>query len=253
MYDGLMHDPRSAMRSGEMGGMRRPRRGMPMRDPRQTDPSSGVDDNEMESILRLLVSRRVPRFQYGGVVRRPTLGMLGESGPEAVVPLGQKQWRRPRTGAAMAPGATAGAAGDDPLGPEYISRFLRRRAQRTADARRRRAGTLSGLAGFDRMGQRQAMIDADISAGSDLSNELGEADLAGASGFVNYRRQLDRDEREAQRRRQEIEDQRRYEESQRGGIGGFLGEVAGGLIPGVGGLLKRGGGSRRDPMEDYGF
>ena len=30
----------------------------------------------------------IPRFQYGGVVNRPTLGILGEAGPEAVVPLG---------------------------------------------------------------------------------------------------------------------------------------------------------------------
>jgi hypothetical protein len=272
MYDELMGGGVRGLKLGGQGGgigrfpPRRPMRGfrkpgmaapdsmsaMPLRDPRQ-DPSGGVDDDELESILRLLVSRRIPRFQVGGIVRRPTLGMLGEDGPEAVVPLNQKRWQRPRSpGAAMAPGAGAGMAEDDPLGPQYISRFLRRRAQRTADARRRRSGVLSGLAGLDRMGQRQAMVDADISAGSDLSNLLGEADLAGAQGFVGYRRQLDRDEREAQRRRQEIEDQRRYEESQRGGFGGFLGEVAGSLIPGVAGKLFRGG-SRRDPMEDYGF
>lgn len=29
----------------------------------------------------------MPRFQYGGVVTKPTVGLLGEAGPEAVVPL----------------------------------------------------------------------------------------------------------------------------------------------------------------------
>jgi hypothetical protein len=30
---------------------------------------------------------RVPRLQHGGIVRAPTLAMIGEAGPEAVVPL----------------------------------------------------------------------------------------------------------------------------------------------------------------------
>ena len=29
----------------------------------------------------------IPRLANGGIVRRPTLAMIGESGPEAVVPL----------------------------------------------------------------------------------------------------------------------------------------------------------------------
>ena len=29
----------------------------------------------------------VPEFQHGGVVTQPTLGMVGEAGPEAVIPL----------------------------------------------------------------------------------------------------------------------------------------------------------------------
>jgi len=33
---------------------------------------------------------QVPAFQYGGLVTKPTLGVLGEAGPEAVVPLGGK-------------------------------------------------------------------------------------------------------------------------------------------------------------------
>jgi hypothetical protein len=31
----------------------------------------------------------IPRMAKGGIVNRPTLAMLGESGPEAVVPLGK--------------------------------------------------------------------------------------------------------------------------------------------------------------------
>jgi len=218
-------------------------------------PQVGTGDDDIESILRLLISRKIPRFQFGGIARRPTLAMIGEGGPEAVLPLGNQgdqfegsafgklRRRGRRRNDRVAPGL---GGEDDPLGPQYISRFLRRRAQRTADARRRRAGTLSSLSGLDRMGQRQAMIDADISAGSDLAGLLGEADIAGAQGFVDYRRQLDRDEREAQRRREE-------EERRSGSFGGFLGEAAGSLIPGAGRLFRRGrrGGNGFTPGEGY--
>jgi N-acetyl-anhydromuramyl-L-alanine amidase AmpD len=37
-----------------------------------------------------LFGLRIPRFQEGGLITEPTLAMVGESGPEAIVPLGDK-------------------------------------------------------------------------------------------------------------------------------------------------------------------
>ncbi len=37
----------------------------------------------------LLTPRAIASFQHGGIVTRPTLAMIGEKGPEAVVPLGK--------------------------------------------------------------------------------------------------------------------------------------------------------------------
>ena len=35
------------------------------------------------------INIRIPMLANGGIVNRPTLAMIGESGPEAVVPLGK--------------------------------------------------------------------------------------------------------------------------------------------------------------------
>lgn len=43
-----------------------------------------------QQLLGSLIGRRkIPGFAYGGIVNRPTLAMIGEAGPEAVVPLQQ--------------------------------------------------------------------------------------------------------------------------------------------------------------------
>ena len=42
-----------------------------------------------KEILQLYTSGAVTAFAQGGIVRRPTLGLVGEAGPEAVIPLGR--------------------------------------------------------------------------------------------------------------------------------------------------------------------
>jgi len=82
------------------------------------------------------------------------------------------------------------------------------------------------------------MVESEIQSGRGLSDALNEAQLRGQESYQNHLYDLLKSERQA-----EIEKQIRDE--QRGGIGGFLGELAGAAIPGVGGLARRllGGGS----------
>ncbi len=53
---------------------------------RQLAPQIGGTQGEL---LRLYASGGVTAFARGGIVTRPTLGLVGEAGPEAVVPLGR--------------------------------------------------------------------------------------------------------------------------------------------------------------------
>jgi len=206
-----------------------------------------MSDELMRDILAVL-TRHSRKMQYGGIVRRPTFAMLGENGPEAVVPMARGAFSTQRRAgggvAAPTPGGTISgllAGGQQALSdPRYLSRLTSRRSQRTADALRRRTNVLGRLSGLDPMQQRTAMVDADIAANQGLGEAINASELQGASGYQDFLRQLLMSERQA-----ELEKQRRDEE--RGGIGGFLGQVAGvGLGSLAGGLGSRlAGGSRR--------
>ena len=46
--------------------------------------SAGIATGGMSEVIRA-----VPKFADGGIVTRPTLGLVGEAGPEAIIPLSQ--------------------------------------------------------------------------------------------------------------------------------------------------------------------
>ena len=52
----------------------------------QLAPQKGGKQGEL---LRLYASGEISAFAQGGIVTRPTLGLVGEAGPEAIVPLGR--------------------------------------------------------------------------------------------------------------------------------------------------------------------
>ena len=74
--------------------MRSPRP-MPGLQPMGGGERRGMDPRMMQALLSMFGRGQslggIPRFQAGGVVTQPTLGILGEEGPEAVVPLGGAQ------------------------------------------------------------------------------------------------------------------------------------------------------------------
>lgn len=62
---------------------------MPGPIPPTSPPPSGLTPEALQMLMARpdTSSAMIPRFQYGGVVTKPTVGLLGEAGPEAVVPL----------------------------------------------------------------------------------------------------------------------------------------------------------------------
>ena len=139
-----------------------------------------------------------------------------------------------------------GGAGNDPtsgvFSPDYLRNQLRRRAMANSAAARRRAGVGARFAGLDPMQARASAIDADIRAGSDLTDALNEADLMGSKSYQDLILGLLRGERGDEQGLFREREQRRWQDSQRGGFGDFLGNALGSFIPGLGDLL--GGGDR---------
>jgi hypothetical protein len=203
-------------------------------------------DPRLQSILATLIGGgQLPRFARGGVVNEPTVGILGEDGPEAVVPLklpysGNKEelypyyWGSPegQSKRMLAAGTSAGA-----FRPDFLRRQMRRGALRTAQGGRRRADVLGRLAGLDPMQQRQGMVESEIESSGGVAEALNRADLQGLSGYQDFIRQLLGGERGYQ---QELTMQQRREraareaeERQRGDVFGQLfGTAAGSLIGG---------------------
>lgn len=152
----------------------------------------------------------IPSFAYGGVVDRPTLAMVGDNGPEAMVPLGggnrltRALARRP--GASSTPGAPGGPAshfldpgtyesilagrGQGVYGPNYLRDAAARGARMRAENARSRAGTLGRLVGLSPIQQRQALVDASIGASGDIANEVSAAGLQGMGDYQDFIRQL---------------------------------------------------------------
>jgi hypothetical protein len=86
----------------------------------------------------------IPAMAKGGIVTRPTLALIGEAGPEAVVPLGQYQYGGPDPGVAAHltgppaadPDLTARLTGEPPAPPapatpshDEIVAYIRQAAQ----------------------------------------------------------------------------------------------------------------------------
>lgn len=261
-YEGLMPAPmrpRFGMgmgAAGGFGGFRTPRLGAGVggaRRPRMPGGQGGMDPRMVDILHALLQSQpagsrgrrindmgAIPGYAQGGYVDEPTVAMLGEQGPEAVVPVGGGGWftqvkPRLKEMAAQAQGGGAAgtikgllAGGAQTFTPDYLRTALRRKALGTSDAMRRRNAVLSRLSGLDPMQQRQAMIDADIEASGGLAGALNAADLQGLSGYQDFIRQLLGGERGYQFQREEAERQRQWEEEmQGGGFWDMLGNVGG--------------------------
>ncbi len=209
-------------RSGGMGGDRR--------DPRL-------------AILRMLIDHGIKSYATGGIAYEPQLAVVGDSGPEAMVPLGDRfggagsHWQnlinkvrqRGMSATGGAAGTTRGllAGNKAALGPGYLRERARAGALQTADSMRRRNFNVSRLSGLDPQQQRQAMIDSDISANEGLSGALNAADLQDAGGFQDWLRRVLGQERGYQFQSEESQRQRDWEESQQPS---FLGEALGSVV-----------------------
>lgn len=114
-------------------------------------------------------------------------------------------------------GAKAGA-----FSPEYLRRFLLRRALLNRAAARRRAAAAAGLYSYgDPYAARSAAVNSEIGSAGDFSNELSNADLAAYGGFQDYLRgQLN-----SERGYEDAAAQRAAEE--RAAAAGNLGQLAG--------------------------
>lgn len=121
------------------------------------------------------------------------------------------------------------------FGPSYLRNLLRKSAFRRAGNRRSRGSVLAGLQGLDPMQRRFQALEDERSASGQLAGALNEADVQGGSDYQNYLRQLLGNERggEMQLFGQREADAR----ANKGGLGGFLGQVAGAALPAIGGFF----------------
>lgn len=117
------------------------------------------------------------------------------------------------------------------LSRDYLRAALRRRAMRRAMGRRRVGQTSSRLFGLDPMQARGAMFQTERDAQSDLSDALGQAELADLSGYQDFIRSLLTGERGREFESSERDKQRKYEQDQNSfDPWSFLGETAGGIL-----------------------
>jgi hypothetical protein len=227
-----------------------------------------MDPRMLRVLMQLMGDEEIPAMAGGGYAEDPTLALIGEAGPEAVVPMGggfagarraAMARRRPGMPAAGAgrtdprhfldPStyeAILGGRGDDvaggAYGPGYLRNKLRRSALQNAYGGRNRAGILARLSGMSAHGQRRGLLDAEIEGSRGVSQALNEADLQGASGYQDYIRNLLSGERESyggllmqDRANEEAARQRRADS--RNAALGAAGQLAG---AGVGYLSGRG-------------
>lgn len=224
------------------GGMGGPRMGM-------RQPMGGMDARTR--MLRMLLSRGIQSYAQGGVVDEPTLAMIGDDGPEAVVPLsntssnpnvisGQDYYNSPnqRRLRESPEGIIKSLLSNrSALGPDYLRGKVRRGALQSAQGGRRRSDVLSRLYGLDPMQQRQAAVDAEIGASSDVSGALNRADLAGAGGYQDFLRRLLTGERGFQQEltlqeRREAEARAAEDRNRQDFWGQLIGQGAGALFGG---------------------
>lgn len=142
-------------------------------------------------------------------------------------------------------GQAQGAGLYDPTGSPAIRAALERRALRQQRNQRRRGQVSAQLAGLDPYGQRQAMVDTERQAGSDLSNNLADANLQYDIGNQDWARSLLTGGLDFERQ-QMLERQRaKAERDAHGGIGGAIGGLVGAAVPwGLDRLFPAGGRQR---------
>jgi hypothetical protein len=215
----------------------------------------GGDQDSEAMVSRLLEALGVQSMAQGGVVTEPTLSLLGEQGPEAVVPLGYRKLRQQvrRSASPYGPGGELDrffrnlvGGGDkagafDPLGSKALLDLIQRIGTEEGAARSRSTdlGIQAGGADLDpsqfgflrQMGQLRSQSDTSRAlSGARLQSTLGNQkfiqDLAqmlfqALQGKQSQERDI------AQRRR----------ESQQQGMGGLLDLIGtlGGAAVGAGG------------------
>lgn len=109
-------------------------------------------NRSLDRLLQTLSSGTFPHFAKGGIVRRPTLALIGEAGPEAVVPLSSHVLASARPASTSSrpvvvevPSGPLAISGylQTPLGLAYVRGVAREQdgAQRAFDERIQRAGS----------------------------------------------------------------------------------------------------------------
>lgn len=115
----------------------------------------------------------------------------------------------------------------DPRGSQVLRAMLRRAALRTAQNRRRRSSVLGQLVGLSPEQQRYQQVQAEQGASADTSGFLNDAMLQEQLGNQQFARGIYGQERGFEEQRARDKAQRDYEKSQQGGIGSYLGSLAG--------------------------
>lgn len=120
------------------------------------------------------------------------------------------------------------------FGPSYLRNLLRRSAFRRAGNRRRRGDVLAGLQGLDPMQRRFQALEDERSASGQLAGSLNEADIQGGQGYQQFLQQLLGNERGVESSLFAAREADARARKNQGGIGGFLGQVAGAALPAAG-------------------
>lgn len=132
-----------------------------------------------------------------------------------------------------------------PFGSPRLRALRRRKFLQNSAAARAATGGYGRLIGLDPQSQRQLMTQATLGANANLAGGLNEGELQDQASNVGFFRNLYGSELDYQRQRQMQRDAQKA--ASRGGVGQFLGSVAGAFLPGVGGLFKPSGGAGSYP------
>lgn len=228
-------------------------------------PPFHADPRLLTLLHHLVAGGHIPSFAYGGVAYTPQLAVVGDNGPEAMVPLGERP-QNPEAASYLMQhfhgGGTdigklggyanefaanqkyntefggargrindllsGGTGGNAAFGPNYLRDATRRAALQRYSNQRRSSSVLGDLYGLDPMAARGASVNADIGASSDLSNALNNADLAGLSGYQELLQRLLSGERGYQA--QDLADMRAAEREKANRpsfLGGLIGQGIG--------------------------
>lgn len=180
----------------------------------------------LHALLQSMPPGAIPSFANGGTVYEPTLAVVGDNGPEAMVPLGGQggsPWDRQLgstagldrfgAGGRMAGRAmpelntklntinggtkaqignllSGGTGGNAAFSPSYLRDATRRSILTNASSQNRNAGIGASLFGLDPMQKRAALAESGRNASAGVSGALNNADLAGLSGHQDFIQRL---------------------------------------------------------------